>query len=91
MAKGESQMISEIINAVKAGNELKDPAKWKKGQMLTNTIGAVVAGAIVLIKWKFPELPIPDGLQGNLVEIICGVLVAVNLYLIPATSKKIGV
>jgi hypothetical protein len=84
-------MISEIFNALRAGQELKDPTKWKKGQLLTNLVGAIVGGAIIFIKWKFPELPIPDGLQENLVEIIGAALVAINLYLIPATSKKVGV
>ena len=83
-------MIKELFGAVKAGQELKNPEKWKKGQVLTNLVGAIVTGAIVLIKWKFPDLPIPDEIKDYAIEIIGGALVVANLYLTPATTKKIG-
>ena len=84
-------MIKALFEALRAGQELKDPAKWKKGQNLTNLIGAIVAGIVVLIKWKFPELNIPDEIKDYAIEVIGGALVVANLYLTPATSKKIGV
>lgn len=83
-------MISEVFNAVKAGQELKDPKKWKKGAMLSNLVALLLGGVFIVVKWKFPELPVPDGVEENFTEIIVCVLATINLYLFPATSKKIG-
>ena len=84
-------MITQLFAALKAGQELKNPAQWKRGQQLTNLVGALIAGLVMLFKYKFPELPIPPGLQETVVEIVCAVLVIINLYLTPASSKKIAV
>jgi hypothetical protein len=81
-------MISEVFNAVKAGQELQNPAKWKKGQELTNLTGAVIAGFVTLLRWKFPELLVPDGFTEYAAEAIGTILVIVNLYLTRATTKK---
>ena len=83
-------MILNVIKALKAGEELSNPATWKKGQHLTNTVGALVLSVMGLVRWKFPEANIPAELADTLTQIIVGVLIAVNLYLTPATTKKIG-
>jgi hypothetical protein len=83
-------MFMKLLEALKVGKELADPAKWKKGQWLITAVGTVVAGVITAIKWKWPEFSLPAGLEDYIVEVIVGVLCAVNLYLIPATTKKVG-
>lgn len=85
-------MITRLYQAIKIGNELADVSKWKKGQWLTNAVGGLVALILESLKiWK-PELSayLPEGFAENATEIIAGVLVMINLYLIPATTKKIG-
>lgn len=81
-------MISELVRAFQAGQELSNPAGWKKGQELTNLVGAVVAGIITVIRHFFPELLIPDGFSEHAAEAIGTILVIVNLYLTRATTKK---
>lgn len=83
-------MIGELWRALKAGQELSNPAVWKKGQQLTNLVGMVVAGVIAFIKWQFPDTYLPEGVEENFAEVIGTILVVVNLYLTPATTKKIG-
>lgn len=81
-------MIGELIKAVEAGRELSNPAGWKRGQELTNLVGAVVAGGVTVIRHFFPDVIVPDGATEHIAEIIGTVLVVVNLYLTRATTKK---
>lgn len=81
-------MITELYAALKAGQELQNPAKWKKGQELTNLVGAVLAGIITLLRWKFPDIFIPDGFTEYAAEVIGTMLVMINLYLTRATTTK---
>ena len=83
-------MITQLFAALKAGQELKNPAQWKRGQQLTNLVGALITGLVMLLKYKYPDAPIPPGLQETVVEIVCAVLIVVNMYLTPASSKKIA-
>ena len=88
MAKGADIVIAELYRAWKAGNELSDPGAWKKGQELTNLVGAVVAGVVTLLRWQFPDILIPEGITEHVAEIIGSILVVVNVYLTRATTKK---
>jgi len=83
-------MISEIFTALKAGEELKDPAKWKNRQVVINQVGAVVAGVVAFLKWKYPDVIIPEELKDMVIQTVGGGLVVVNYYLTVATTKKIG-
>lgn len=82
--------IMAALNALKYGQELQDPSKWKKGQELTNLVGGLVAALIALARAKFPQIELPGEAQEYLVEIIIAVLVLANIYLTRATTKKIG-
>jgi len=84
-------MLGNVIRALKAGNELSDPARWKKGQHLSNTVGALVMAVLALVRYKWPDVYIPAELAEQITSIIAAVLVTINLYLTPATTKKIGV
>lgn len=86
-------IITRMYQALQIGNELADPAKWKRSQWLSNAVAGLVALVFESLKaWK-PELIafLPDGVQENVTEIIIGILVIINLYYIPATTKKMGV
>ena len=82
-------MIIDLFKAWQAGQELANPAKWKKGQILTNLVGAVLLGIVSLIKAKFPEFDIPKEVLDIANEIIVGILVLVNIYITKASSKKV--
>lgn len=81
-------MIGEFWTALQAGRSLSDPASWKKGQELTNLIGALLAALITILRWKFPDLLLPEGFTEHAAEAIGTILVMVNLYLTRATTKK---
>jgi len=84
-------MLGDLIRALKAGQQLRDPARWKRGQQLTNAVGALVLAVIGVIRWQFPDVNMPAELAEEITQIIVTVLVIINLYLTPATSRKIGV
>lgn len=81
-------MLVDLWNALEAGKSLSDPASWKKGQELTNLVGSALAGIITLLRWKFPDIFIPEGFTEYAAEVIGTILVIVNLYLTRATTKK---
>lgn len=81
-------MVAELIRAFQAGQELANPAAWKRGQELTNLTGAVVAGGVVILRHFFPNFFVPDGATEYIAEGLGAILVLVNLYLTRATTKK---
>jgi hypothetical protein len=85
----EVEMIVNLFKAWQAGQELANPAKWKKGAILTNLVGAVLLGIVSVIKAKFPEFELPIEVQDYAVEVICGILAIANIYVHKASSKKV--
>lgn len=83
--------IGAMLNAMKVGEELQDPAKWKDRQTVTNLVGALVASVVVILRWWKPGLIIPEELSNFIVELIGAILVLINYYLTKATSKKVGI
>lgn len=83
-------ILGDLIKVMKAGETLKDPAKWKKGQVLSNAVVGLITGGIALIKWKFPEVEIPQAVSDYAVETLTGLLVVINMYWTTGTSKKVG-
>jgi len=81
-------MITEMIKAVKAGEELKDPAKWKNRVETINLVGIVLAAIVLIVRWKYPTIIIPAGVTEYVAEIIGTILAIVNLYFNRATTKK---
>ena len=84
-------VLVDAVNAIRHGQELQDPAKWKRGQNLTNAVGGLIAALVGILKWKFPDFELPSGMEEHFIEIVIGILVAANLYITTASSKKIGV
>lgn len=81
-------MVAELIRAFQAGQELSNPAKWKKGQELTNLVGIVVSGLVELLRYFFPDVIISNGITEHVTEGIGFFLIMMNLYLTRATTKK---
>ena len=82
--------IVAVLNALKYGQELKDPAKWKQGQELTNLVGGLIAAIIALIKANYPNFELPLGAEEHIEGIVIGALILINIYYTRATTKKIG-
>ncbi len=81
----------KLIKALQAGQELKDPAKWKKGQNLTNAVAAVLAGLIAVLKFGGIEIPVTDEQLVEMSSIVAAILAVVNGYITTASTQKIGV
>ena len=84
------KMIPALLNALKAGQELKDPAKWKKGQNLINGCAIVITGIVAVIRWQFPDVLISDDMIIELASIAALVLAFANRFITTASTKKIG-
>ncbi len=80
-----------LIKALKAGHELSNPAIWKKGQNLTNSVAAVIAGLIAVFKIFGIEIPVTDEQMVEIASIIAAILALINGYITTASSKKVGV
>ena len=79
-------MLMDLFKAVRYGEELKDPAKWKKGQLLTNAVGGLL---VIAMRYIVPEYDLQPEMVDAATEAIVGVLVCLNLYITKASSKKI--
>ena len=75
-----------IIEALYAGKELKNPAAWKQFGLLVNTFGIIITSLIGLA----PDLVVLDVDKQNIVEGFASLAFVLNMYLYPATTKKIG-
>lgn len=89
--KEKIEMLIKLFKALKAGQQLKDPQKWKKGQNLVNSCVAVVALAVTVLKMSLPDFLVTDEQVVEIATIIAGVLALVNGYITTASTKKIGV
>ena len=79
-------MLMDLFKAVRYGEELKDPAKWKKGQLLTNAVGGLL---YIGLKYLAPDFEMPPGVIETATEGIIAVLVCINLYITKSSSKKV--
>lgn len=84
-------IMTDVMKVLKAGEVLKDPAKWKKGQLLTNAVVGVVSGGLGLLKWQLPDIEIPPEAEELLVNILMSALIGVNLFVTAASSDKISI
>jgi len=76
-----------IVEALYAGKELKNPAAWKQFGLLINVFGVIITALIGLV----PDLVVLDVDKQNIVEGFASLAFILNMYLYPATTKKIGV
>ncbi len=79
-----------IIRALKAGNELSDPAKWKNRQNTTTAVGTMIAVILAFVRARYPDFSLPMGAEEHIVEGIVVALGLANIYWTTATTKKIG-
>lgn len=83
-------MITQLITALKAGQELKDPAKWKSRQNTTNAVAGALAGILALLRLAGVDLVLTDNQLAAIAEAGAVILGVINLFLTTATTQKIG-
>jgi hypothetical protein len=79
-------ILLDLLKAARYGDELKDPASWKKGQLLTNAVGGLI---LLAIKYAAPEYSMPPEMLSTATEAMIAIMVGINLYITKASSKKI--
>jgi hypothetical protein len=85
------KLIGPILAALKAGQELKNPVAWKKGQNLLNSCALVITGIVAFLRWQYPNLPVTDEQILEMASIAAAILALLNRYITTASTKKIGV
>jgi hypothetical protein len=77
--------IFAAVNALKAGEALKDAATWKNRQSLMN-IFIIILGTIT----QFANVDLPVADVNSIAYGLSILAVTVNLYFTTATSEKVG-
>jgi uncharacterized membrane protein len=81
--------IGKILGALKAGEELADPAGWKNRATTANLL-VVVLSAIAYLATMATGVQLPDDVIADVAQAVAITLGLVNAYIINATSKKVG-
>ena len=84
-------LLMDMVKAIKAGEEITNPASWKNKTIVMNSVSAIVLAVIGIIKWKFPDFVINEIGIDAIVNVIVAVLFAINALMTAITSKKVGV
>jgi hypothetical protein len=79
-------IIFDLFKALKAGEEISNPASWKSGTMLLTCVGVIVAQAFKIFA---PDYNIEQDLIDTITQSIYNGLIAINLFMTKATSKKV--
>lgn len=79
----------KYFEALQAGRELSNPATWKNRQTTINLL-VVVLGVIAAIARALGAFDVSDELIAEVSVIVAALLGLANAYLVPATSKKVG-
>ena len=83
-------MISELIRALKAGEELKNKENWKNAQIITGALTSVAGATLMGLRFVGVEIPITDD---QIVAIAGGAAAIIGVYnsvTTAATSKSVG-
>jgi hypothetical protein len=83
-------LITDVINAMRAGQEIANPATWKNVQIATNVLTPLIVLGVSLLRSNGHDFGLTDDtikpLAGYLGTIFC----AVNGIITLVTSKKVG-
>ncbi len=82
--------IKAALAALRAGEELKDPANWKTQQNRINVITAAIIALVGLAKAFGIEVPLTETDINGTAYTFVVLIGLVNFYLTTATTKKIG-
>lgn len=79
-----------VWQALKKGKELKNVTGWKNFQITTTLVGGLLASICYLLPLFGVDIVVSEEMLDNIAKGISSVLVLLNAYLIPATTKKTG-
>jgi len=81
--------VTAAYDLLKKGNAVSDPAKWKKRQITTTAIVALIwSGLRALESFTGIQVPVDDETVNN---VSIGVLALVNWIFTLTTTEKIGI
>jgi len=81
----------KLIEALQKGKELADPATWKNRQNTMNLVIAVMSLIAFGLRLAGVDLKLSDDQLTGIAEAVAVILGVVNMFLINATSKKVGI
>jgi len=81
----------KLIEALKAGKELANPASWKNRQTTMNLLVAVLSLLLLALRMAGIDLQLSDDQLTGTAEAVAVILGLFNMFLTTATSKKVGV
>lgn len=77
-------------NVLKAGQMVANPVAWKKGQITTGHLIAVLSSIVVLSKVLGYELPISETQQAAVATLVLWIFSLFNQYATVASTDKLG-
>ena len=83
-------IITEIMRAMKAGEEVGNPAAWKDVQKTTNNVYVILVTVVSLLRFKYPNAVIPDDVLLGVAGVVTGLLGLFNTIVTAISTKKIG-
>lgn len=83
-------MITELLSALNAGQQLSNSAGWKNAQATTNAIAAVMAGVLAVLSLAGIHPLVTSEQLALIGGGIAGILGVLNTYTAIATSKTVG-
>lgn len=81
----------EIIDILKLGKSVQNPATVKKWTQVTNYIIGILTSIIVGYNLMFPAHAIPPETIDPAAKVLGGLVIAFNLIMNAATSEKMGI
>ena len=83
-------IITDIIKAMQAGQEITNPETWKNAQNTTNAVAAILSLGISLLRLKGVDLYMTDDSLIALAGGVAAILGVVNGIITTISSKKVG-
>ena len=80
-----------IFEVLKQGKALENPASWKNVQWVTNTVFGILSALCYLFPFLGVHFTVTDDALHHIAQGVSEFLLVANLYLIPATSNKVGI
>ena len=80
----------QLLNALKAGQQLQDPTTWKNRQLTLNAVTVLLTALVGLLRFSGVDVYLSDEALRLLAEVVAGLLGFINILLTTATTKKVG-
>jgi hypothetical protein len=84
-------IITDIIKAMQAGQEITNPETWKNAQTTTNSVAAILSIGITLLRLKGVDLHLTDDSLITMAGGVAAILGVVNGIITTISSKKVGI